>query len=191
KNRPRGNAAKGGHKLDEASIHVRSLLDQFSAAALVARNAVMATVNLDNDVPPENVIIVPPNEVSAQWGKFPPGMTAPPGRADWFYVTGSEEEAEHIESFGLPAVCHKELGPKQTPILQNADLVLLNRGRELDATLAAVARQVRVVTVPDLTGCSKDKFIQLTKPHWERRAEARKNFSTCLASPTHRNPSLP
>jgi hypothetical protein len=131
----------------------------------------------------ENVIVIPPDEVSAQWGKFPPGMTTAPWRADWFYVTGSEEEAKHIESFGLPAACHKKLGLEQVPILRNADLVLLNRGRELDAALAAVARQLRVVNVPDLTGCSKEEFIQLTEAHWERRSEAAQKFLDAFGEP--------
>jgi P4 family phage/plasmid primase-like protien len=127
------------------------------------------TDSLFSDVPPENVIDIPADEVSAQWGKFPPGMTAPPWQADWLYVAGSKEEAAHIESFDLPAVCHEELGPEQIPILQNADVVLLNRGRELDDAFALVARQMRSVDIPNLVSCSKEEFTRLTKPHWERR----------------------
>jgi hypothetical protein len=126
----------------------------------------------EDDVPSENVIDIPADEVSAQWGKFPPGMTTAPWQPDWLYVTGSKEEAEHIESFGLPAVCRKELGPKQIPILQDADIVLLNCGRELNAALVAIARQLRVVDVPDLASCSKEEFTRLTKPHWAEGARS-------------------
>src|SRR5215472_8608256 len=115
----------------------------------------------------DRTIIIPPDEVSAQWGKFPPGMTAPPWQADWFYVTGSKEEAEHIESFGLPAVCHKELGPEQIPVLRDADVVLLNNDdEELVTTIAPIVRQLRVLDVPDLANCSKEQFVRLTTPPW-------------------------
>ena len=119
------------------------------------------------DIPDEYTIDIPADEVSAQWGKFPPGMTAPPWQADWLYVAGSKEEAAHIASLGLPVVCREELGPKQIPILQDADVVLLNNDDdELVAALAAVARQLRVVNVPNLTSCSKEEFLRLTKSHW-------------------------
>jgi primase-polymerase (primpol)-like protein len=137
----------------------------------------MITIKDIDNIPPENVIVIPPDEVSAQWGKFPPGMTAPPWRADWYYITGSKEEAKHIESFGLPALCREELSPEQVPILRNADLVLLNTNNAaLVTALASVARQLRVVDVPDLTNCSKEEFTQLTKPHWERRSETAQKF---------------
>src|SRR5262249_53918446 len=126
----------------------------FSATARPPKGSAMFDFN---DVPPENTIVVPADEVSAQWGKFPPGMTAAPWQADWCYITGNKKEAEHIESFGLPAVCHKGLGPEH---LRGADVALLNcDGAALVDMLASIVRQLRVLNVPNLASCIKEQFI--------------------------------
>src|SRR5215472_19175054 len=122
---------------------------------------------MTDDTPLENIIVIPPDEVSAQWGKFPPGMTTPPWQAEWFYVAKSKEEAKHIESLGFVAVGREELGPEQIPILRNADVVLLNNDDgELVTTLAPIVRQLRSVNVPGLADCNAEEFARFTAPPW-------------------------
>src|SRR5262245_60560349 len=85
----------------------------------------------------------------------------------WVYIAKNKEEADRIYSFGFDAVCRAELRPELIAALRNVDVVvLLGKDPATEDKLAPIARQLRVLDLPDLTNCSREQFTRLTTPHW-------------------------